>query len=342
MKVGIIRGAGTGAELAEVFKYVIQTICSRIRKNLEFVECSNTLATYGQSHLDAPEVIEATVAADVEILSDFYRDLRRSGGKVAFRTAINAEALYLFRQHAKAVKTVLIPLGVKKLLIVRDEMQGYYSNTSLNIGEDTVRFSGQFSKEDFSRLFKFSLQNAKSVLSEPFQVWVVYKHHLFANVLENWCRSKCPPAKLYQPNDATEKLFRYFDTAHDADDLLFITGNEVGDILHEVLLFHLGIGERSCLCCKNIYLHPNYAGLTEYQTVHGSADDIADRGIVNPFATLRCVGDMLEDFFFCDGFSKTMVAAIKNATEDGIVTQDMGGKSSTSDVVEHVLNILQF
>lgn len=340
MKVGIIKGAGTGAELAQAFKYAIESICQNMGKEVEIVECPHIFGTYGQSRQDATEAIEATVAIDVDKLSDFYRDFCRSGGRVAFRTAINAEALYLFRQHAKAVKTVLIPVGKRRLLFVRDEMQGYYSNDRWHTGTNILHFSGHVSKEDFSRVIDFSLQSAKVILREPFQVWVVYKHHLFANVLEKWTRSSCGYAKLYQPNHATDELFQYLNLEDDGGDLLFVAGNEVGDILHEILIFYLGMGTRTSLCSKNVYLHVDYAGLTEYQTVHGSADEIGSEGIVNPFATLRCVGEMLEDFLSCEGLAHAMGVAIGNAIRNEVVTADMGGKSTTSDVVDHVLKML--
>lgn len=340
MKVGIIRGGGTGSELTKVFKYAIGTICDRIRKKVEIVECPHIFSTYAQSRHDLPKVIEEKVATDIQALSDFYHDFCQSGGKVVFRTAINAEILYLFRQQAKAVQTVLIPLGIKKMLLVRDEMQGYYSNNRWNIEQDVVHFSGQFSKEDFWNVIRFSKQRASSVLREPFHVWVVYKHHLFANYLETWAHEEYPSARVYQPNHATEELFHYFGNDNDTNDLLFIAGNEVGDILHEVLLYHLGVGARTCLCSRNVYLHPDYAGLTEYQTVHGSADEIADKGIVNPFATLRCIGEMLEKFLSCEGIRQTMEEAIGNATKNGNVTPDMGGTFSTWDVVKYVIRIL--
>ena len=340
MRVGIIKGSGTGSELAEVFKHTIGTICNYFSQKLEIVECQHIFSTYTQHRHDDPEMIETKVTTDVRILSDFYSDFCQSGGNVVFRTAINAETLYLFRQKAKAIQTALIPLGMKKMLLVRDEMQGYYSNSSWKIEQETVHFSGQFSKKDFSQVICFARQHAVSVLRKPFHIWVVYKHHLFANFLETWVREECPRARFYQPNHATEELFRYHRDTNDMEDILFIAGNEVGDILHEVFLYQFGVGTRTCLCSRNVFLHPDYATLTEYQTVHGSADEIADKGIVNPFATLRCVGEILEGFFSCENFRQMMEDVIGNAIKNGKVTPDMGGTFSTWDVVKHVIRTL--
>jgi isocitrate/isopropylmalate dehydrogenase len=335
-KIGVVIGSGTGRELAEVFKQSLIRIAKILGKQAEVIECKHEFKSYKELQGLPADQIERVVQSDLDALTDFYKEFYQDGGTAIFRTAINAETLYLFRRVAQAVKIITIPLTSKTLLIVRDEMQGFYANNEYQISEYEIRFAGSFSQENFQRIVNFSLGEGERLLRKPFEVWIVYKHHLFANVLEKWARHALPQAKVYQPNHATDLLFQYLHSAT-GDDLLMITGNEIGDILHEVLIFHLGIGTRNTLYSKNIYLHPDFQGLVEYQTVHGSADDLAGKGMVNPFATLRAVGAIVEEWLDEPGFSGKMNNALRQAENAGIVTPDIGGRSSTDAVVEYVL-----
>jgi isocitrate/isopropylmalate dehydrogenase len=336
-KIGLVIGGGTGRELGEVFKQALLRITSLIKKKVQIIECKHEFKTYNQLKL-IPKLsqIKEIVYEDLKALYVFYKEFYHLGGRVIFRTAINAETLYAFRRIGKAVKIIQIPVHSKTLLIVRDEMQGFYTNDEYQLGEHEIYWTSSISEENCQIIMTFALKEAKRLLQKPFDVWVTYKHHLFANLIEAWYRKAFNQVKVYQPNHVTDLLFQYIHSIN-GNDLLLITGNEIGDILHEVLIYHLGIGTRNTLYSKNIYLHPDFQGLTEYQTVHGSADSLAGRGKVNPFATLRIVGAIIEEWLDEPGFSKKMDDALQQAESAGIVTPDMGGNSSTDEVVEYVL-----
>jgi len=338
-RIGLVVGSGTGRELAEVFKHSLNTVVEMLGESVEIVEFPHEFKTYEALRSSTFEEIEKSVHQDLEALISFYKSFYQTGGRVIFRTAINAETLYLFRRIGKAVKVIQISPGHDRtLLIVRDEIQGFYANDKYSIKKSKIQFTGSFSKENIQLVANFALSEARRILRESFDVWIVYKHHLFANVLENWFQEIIPNIRVYQPNYATELLFRYFNFPSDFDrDILMITGNEVGDILHEVLIFHLGLGTRNVLFSKNVYLAPDYNGLVEYQTVHGSADDIAGRDIVNPFATLRIVAVLVEELLN-KKFINIMESALQEAQRAGITTPDFGGQSKTGEVVKYVLS----
>ena len=335
-RIGLIIGSGTGPELADVFKQSMDRISRLVGKPVEIVECEHQFHSYYQTAGWTPARIEAAVKDDVRRLEAFYQAHYGNGGRAIFRTAFNAETLYRFRAIGKAVKTVYIALQEKRLLLIRDETQGFYVNDSYHVDEREIRFCGSFSLAGFQTITEYSLGEAERVLKKDYDIWVLYKHHLFANVLESWTHKLLDRAKIYQPNQATDLLLSYLEGNSNAD-LLLITGNEVGDILHEVLIHTLELGTRNSLCSKNIYLHEDYRGLVEYQTVHGSADDIAGQGLVNPVATLRAAAALVEDQLSHEGFSALMGAAIKSAERAGMIGPDAGGRSSTSEIVEAVL-----
>lgn len=72
------------------------------------------------------------------------------------------------------------------------------------------------------------------------------------------------------------------------------------------------------------------------EPVHGSAPDIVGQGKANPIATMRSVGVMLE-FMGLEQAATKIYAAVDATLAAGIVTPDLGGKYSTTEVVEDVL-----
>ena len=119
-----------------------------------------------------------------------------------------------------------------------------------------------------------------------------------------------------------------------------IAGNEWADIMHVILLDMFGKGRQEARCTENVYLHPDLKGLTEFQTVHGSADDIEGLGKVNPTATLRAAAAILEQHAHCEGAVGAMEHALDVLKEKGVVTADQNGNSSTSEVVDMALEVI--
>ena len=119
-----------------------------------------------------------------------------------------------------------------------------------------------------------------------------------------------------------------------------IAGNEWADIMHVILLNMFGQGAQEARCTENIYLHPELHGLSEFQTVHGSADDIAGKGTINPSATLRAAAAILERYGGCTGLEKDMDHALEVLQQTDKGTRDQGGSMSTMEVVTRVLDAL--
>ncbi len=73
-----------------------------------------------------------------------------------------------------------------------------------------------------------------------------------------------------------------------------------------------------------------------FEPVHGSAPDIAGKGIANPVATLWSVQMML-DFLGREDAARDLMKAIETVTGKGIATRDLGGTAATKDVTDAVL-----
>jgi tartrate dehydrogenase/decarboxylase/D-malate dehydrogenase len=68
-----------------------------------------------------------------------------------------------------------------------------------------------------------------------------------------------------------------------------------------------------------------------FEPVHGSAPDIAGRGIANPIGQIWSGAMMLEHLGHAEAAAE-VVAAIERVVETGELTADMGGTASTIEL----------
>ncbi|HVG04161.1 MAG TPA: isocitrate/isopropylmalate family dehydrogenase, partial [Burkholderiaceae bacterium] len=73
-----------------------------------------------------------------------------------------------------------------------------------------------------------------------------------------------------------------------------------------------------------------------FEAVHGSAPDIAGKGIANPLALLLAAAMMLDHVGRQDA-ALTLRAAIDAALRDGVRTGDLGGKATTKDITHAIV-----
>jgi len=76
------------------------------------------------------------------------------------------------------------------------------------------------------------------------------------------------------------------------------------------------------------------------EPVHGSAPDIAGKGIANPIASIRSAALMLSHMGYLEAANRINSAVDSVLQEKKVATPDLGGKSSTTEVTEAILNKL--
>jgi len=114
---------------------------------------------------------------------------------------------------------------------------------------------------------------------------------------------------------------------------VIVTTNMFGDILSDAAAYlEGGLG---MLPSANIGHHQAL-----FEPVHGSAPDIAGKGIANPVAAIRCVSLLLKYAGERPNALK-VEEAIQKTLAEGIRTPDLGGRATTADfgkaVVSHLL-----
>jgi 3-isopropylmalate dehydrogenase len=108
-----------------------------------------------------------------------------------------------------------------------------------------------------------------------------------------------------------------------ADFDVVVTENMFGDILTDeasVLAGSIGL-------LPSASLGAGRCGL--YEPIHGSAPDIAGKGIANPYGTIMSVAMLLRHSLGLDGEAAAVERAVDAAIAAGVLTPDLGGKAST-------------
>jgi len=77
-----------------------------------------------------------------------------------------------------------------------------------------------------------------------------------------------------------------------------------------------------------------------FEPVHGSAPDIAGKGVVNPLATILSAAMMLDHLQIGDAAREIEAAVAAVLAEGKVRTPDLGGSSTTEAVTDAVLEKL--
>lgn len=115
---------------------------------------------------------------------------------------------------------------------------------------------------------------------------------------------------------------------------VIVTENMFGDILTDeasVLTGSMGL-------LPSASLGSGPAGL--YEPIHGSAPDIAGKGIANPIGTILSVALMLRYSFNLESEAAIIEKAVNSVLSAGLRTADLGGKLSTQEMTAAIIEQL--
>lgn len=117
------------------------------------------------------------------------------------------------------------------------------------------------------------------------------------------------------------------------DTLEVVVGSNLfGDILSDLgsaIAGSLGIA-------ASANIDPERRHPSMFEPVHGSAPDIAGKGIANPIAAIWSAALMLDHLGLADE-ALAILRAIRATTASGVATPDLGGTATTAEVTEAIL-----
>ncbi|MEV6984950.1 isocitrate/isopropylmalate family dehydrogenase [Sphaerisporangium sp. NPDC051017] len=340
--IGLAVGRGTGPELATVFERVLAGIADVYSTEISVTRSERIYHSYASMKPTAGiDRVRQLTREDADHYAEFCRAQAALGVPAVFRTAINAQSLYLVRQRLRAVKVDVIATADTSLLLVRDQAQGFYTGDNTHVPGALIRTMA-FSQEITDKVIAFAVRRARREWPDggADEIVMAYKFHLLDGALDAWVAESAArhgvEIRLCQPDTVNRDLIERGPRPR----TLIIAGNEWADIMHVVLLDRFAAERQENRCTENVYLHPHAAGLVEYQTVHGSADDLAGKDAVNPVATVRAAAVVAERHAGCAGAMRMVERGLESLGRRGIGTPDLGGRHSTTAVVDALLGTL--
>ncbi|MGH7863390.1 MAG: isocitrate/isopropylmalate family dehydrogenase, partial [Candidatus Binataceae bacterium] len=345
LRVGLAVSEGTGPKLADVFQRVIERFARTYKVNVTIQRSPRLYHTYHSIIADNRFArVSRVTNDDADHYEAFCREVAAGAVPAVFRTAMNAQSLYIVRQRLQAVKVERLVGEGLDLLLIRDQAQGFYTGNNVHAESDAViSRTCDFSKQLTAKIVTFALTQARQIWRDGGidRIIMAYKFHLLDGLFSSWVREWSAEhgveLEIVQPDTINRNLIT--NGLHGR--VLIIGANEWADIMHVILLRLLGLGPQENRYTRNVYLHPDVLGLMEYQTVHGSAGDLAGKRLVNPLATMRAAAAIMERHGGCEGAELAMDRAAQSLAERGIATPDLSGRHSTHAVVAALLDALQ-
>jgi tartrate dehydrogenase/decarboxylase / D-malate dehydrogenase len=249
-----------------------------------------------------------------------------------------------FDQYANVRPARLLPgvrsplAGVSEIdwVVVRENSEGEYAGHGgrahrglpIEVGTETAVFT----RAGVERIHRFAFELARKRARR--QLTLVTKSNAQRHGLVMWDEIFFEVAKDYPDVRTDRELVDAVTTRmvlrpHTLD--VLVATNLHADILSDLaaaLTGSLGIAPTA-------NLNPERRFPSMFEPIHGSAFDIAGKGVANPVATFWTAALMLEHLGEAAA-AKRLMAAIEAVTGRGVLTPDLGGSATTAEVTRAV------
>lgn len=227
-------------------------------------------------------------------------------------------------------------------VVVRENSEGEYAGIGgRNLGgrgadREVAIQSALFTAQGCERIIRYAFELAKTRKRQ--KVTSVTKSNAQQYGMTLWDETFARVAAEYPDVDADQGLVDAMAArfvSHPESLEVVVGSNLFGDILSDLgsaLAGSLGIA-------ASANIDPEHRHPSMFEPVHGSAPDIAGKGIANPIAAIWTVALMLDHLDLKDEAASVM-DAIKATTASGVLTPDLGGTATTREVGDAVLSHL--
>lgn len=219
------------------------------------------------------------------------------------------------------------------LVIVRELSSGIYFGEPRELGETMAVDTARYQKAEIKRILHaaFTIAQGRSK-----KVTSVDK----ANVLASsklWRATAEEVAKDY-PDCQLEH--QYVDSAA----MKLIQNPKAFDVVVTENLFGDILSDEASVLPGSLGVLPSAShssdGPSLYEPIHGSAPDIAGKGIANPISMILSVAMMLRQSFQEETAAATIEVACDTVLKQGVFTSDLGGQASTTEFTDAVVKEL--
>ena len=330
--IAVIRGDGIGPEIMDVTLEVLNAL--NIGLQYEFVEAG--LAAYEKTGELLPE---ATLAAISKYKVALKSPLTTPVGE-GF-SSINVVLRRHFDLYANVRPAISFPNTKSRyqnidLITVRENTEGAYIGEGQSISEDgeTALLTQKITRKGSERIVRYAFELARAVGRK--KITVVHKANILKSTSGLFLKVAREVAAEYPDIQCNEMIVdntcmqlvmrpEQFD--------MIVTTNLFGDIISDLcagLVGGLGLAPGANIG-KDCAI---------FEAVHGSAPDIAGKGIANPCALLLGAVQMLEHIGEVSAAVRLKQAIIDTMNDKDHLTPDLGGTGTTQTfataIIKHI------
>jgi 3-isopropylmalate dehydrogenase len=339
-QIVILPGDGIGPEVTHEGVRVLEAVASRFEH--EFIFESHLI---GGAAIDATQsalptsTISACGTADAVLLgavggpkwSDPNAQVRPEQGLLAIRKALGLFAnvrpvtLHPALLDASPVKPEV--LKGTDIIVVRELTGGIYFGEKQRTATSASDLC-TYTVEEIQRVTrvagKLARGRRKSIISVD-KANVLETSRLWRSTVEEVLKAEFPDIKLeHMLVDAAAMHLIKKPSSFD----VLLTENMFGDILTDeasILAGSLGLLPSASLGAGRLGL---------YEPIHGSAPDIAGKGIANPYGTILSVAMLLRHSLELSSEAELVEKAVAQAIENGVRTADISGQAKAATTRE--------
>ncbi|MFZ8859031.1 MAG: 3-isopropylmalate dehydrogenase [Thermocrinis sp.] len=353
-KIAVLKGDGIGPEIVNSALRVLKRLEELSGVSFEFEEGLIGGIAIDQKGEPLPqETLELCLKADAVLLGavggpkwdNLPTSKRPEKGLLQIRKALD---LYANLRPAKVYEPLISASPLKEevvrgtdFIVIREltgdvyygEPRGIFTENGKRVGINTMKYTEDEIRRVVKKGFEVTLKRRKKLTSVD-KSNVLEVSGLWRDIVEEE-KKNYPDVEvehLYVDNCAMQIVRRpsSFD--------VIVTGNIFGDILSDeaaVITGSLGM-------LPSASLGEKYA---LYEPVHGSAPDIAGRGIANPIATILSTAMMLRYSFNLEKLANTIEKAVELTLQKGYRTPDIHSegciKVGTEQMTDAIINSLE-
>jgi tartrate dehydrogenase/decarboxylase/D-malate dehydrogenase len=350
-RIAIIPGDGIGGEVVSEGIKCLNTL-SEITETIQFefeyfpwsseyyLRHGRMMAEDGLEILKGFDAIYLGAVGDPRIPDDVTLHGLLLPIKFAFDLYVGLRPVYLF--HGVRSPLANIPEGEIDIAVVRENTEGEYSNVGGIVGTGDQQLalqSGLFTRKGIERIIAFAFEYARKEGRK--KVTSITKSNAQRYGMVLWDRIFKEVASHYPEIQTESKLIdaACMDVVRNPRGYdVIVASNLFADILSDLtasVTGGMGLAPGASFNPKE----KSYPGF--FDPVHGSAPDIAGKGLANPIAAILTAKMMLDYLGEKEAADLLLEAVKKNLSEKRIRTIDLGGRSKTNEVGEDIVRILR-
>jgi len=314
-KVVLLPGDGIGPEVAQEARLVLEALVPEVLIDVQLIGAAAIRATGSplpQETIDACRSAVAVLKGPVGDPEFDAADVRPEQGLLALRAALDT--------YANLRPAVLDDVD---MLIVRELVGGLYFGASGVRDDGTVFDTCEYHPRQVERIARRAFRLADSrrgLLTSVDKANVLETSRMWRRVVDELAPEY--PGVRVEHMLVDNAAMQLATTPQQFD--VIVTENMFGDILSDLaaaLTGGLGMAPSASL---------SDGGPGLFEPVHGSAPDLAGRGVANPVAMLRSTVLLLEHGLAYPESAVALSEAIEAAVESS-PTQDLGGTATTAE-----------